>query len=81
VPKAARRIPGLAPERDDFSTLLFGKRSKKLCSALTKLHGCLALDEQGFIMTGRDLDVKRVASAVDERSISIHLVRRALTEI
>jgi thioredoxin reductase (NADPH) len=81
------------------------------------LRGCLALDEQGFILTGRDLDpflgspplkwplsrppqmletsrpgvfavgdirsgnVKRVASAVGEGSISIHLVHRALTDI
>jgi len=81
------------------------------------LNGCLALDEQGFILTGRDLDpvpdsapvkwplsrppqmletslpavfavgdirsgnVKRVASAVGEGSISIHLVHRALSEI
>jgi thioredoxin reductase (NADPH) len=81
------------------------------------LRGCLALDEQGFILTGRDLDpvlgsaplkwplrrppqmletslpavyavgdirsgnVKRVASAVGEGSISIHLVQRALAEI
>ena len=81
------------------------------------LRGCLALDEQGFILTGRDLDavlgsaplkwplsrppqmletslpavfavgdirsgnVKRVASAVGEGSISIHLVHRTLTEI
>lgn len=80
------------------------------------LRGCLALDEQGFILTGRDLDpvldraplkwplsrppqmletslpavfavgdirssnVKRVASAVGEGSISIHLVHRALSE-
>jgi thioredoxin reductase (NADPH) len=79
------------------------------------LRGCLALDEQGFILTGRDLDaaldraplkwplsrppqmletslpavfavgdirsgnVKRVASAVGEGSISIHLVHRALS--
>ncbi|HWG20920.1 MAG TPA: FAD-dependent oxidoreductase [Terracidiphilus sp.] len=78
------------------------------------LGGCLALDQQGFILTGRDLDrvlesaplkwplsrppqmletslpavyavgdirsgnVKRVASAVGEGSISIHLVHRAL---
>ena len=78
------------------------------------LHGCLALDKQGFILTGRDLDpilanaplkwplnrppqmletslpavyavgdirsgnVKRVASAVGEGSISIHLVQSAL---
>jgi thioredoxin reductase (NADPH) len=78
------------------------------------LLGCLALDRQGFIVTGRDLDaildsaplkwplsrppemletslpgvfavgdirsgnVKRVASAVGEGSISIHLVQRAL---
>ena len=81
------------------------------------LHGCVALDQQGFILTGRDLDpvlanaprkwplgrppqmletslpavfavgdirsgnVKRVASAVGEGSISIHLVHRALEEI
>jgi thioredoxin reductase (NADPH) len=80
------------------------------------LRGCLALDEQGFILTGRDLDpvldrapvkwpltwppqmletslpgvfavgdirsgnVKRVASAVGEGSISIHLVQRVLSE-
>ncbi|MGB9145398.1 MAG: FAD-dependent oxidoreductase [Acidobacteriaceae bacterium] len=78
------------------------------------LRGCIALDKQGFILTGRDLDpildsapvkwplsrppqmletslpavfavgdirsgnVKRVASAVGEGSISIHLVQRAL---
>ena len=81
------------------------------------LRGCLALDKQGFILTGRDLDsildsaplkwplsrppqmletslpavfavgdirsgnVKRVASAVGEGSISIHLVQRTLVEI
>jgi thioredoxin reductase (NADPH) len=81
------------------------------------LRGCVALDKQGFILTGRDLDpildsaplkwplgrspqmletslpavyavgdirsgnVKRVASAVGEGSISIHLVHRALAEI
>ncbi len=81
------------------------------------LHGCVALDERGFILTGRDLDailrsgplkwplsrppqmletsqpavyavgdirsgnVKRVASAVGEGSISIHLVQRALAEV
>ena len=81
------------------------------------LRECLALDQQGFILTGRDLDpvlataplkwplsrppqmletslpavfavgdirsgnVKRVASAVGEGSISIHLVHRALTEV
>jgi thioredoxin reductase (NADPH) len=81
------------------------------------LRACLALDEQGFVLTGRDLDavlesapiqwplsrrpqmletslpavyavgdirsgnVKRVASAVGEGSISIHLVHRALAEI
>ena len=80
------------------------------------LRGCLALDQQGFILTGRDLEtvlasapvkwplrrppqmletslpavfavgdirsgnVKRVASAVGEGSISIHLVHRTLTE-
>lgn len=81
------------------------------------LRGCVALDPQGFILTGRDLDpiladapqkwplerppqmletslpavfaigdirsgnVKRVASAVGEGAISIHLVHRALAEI
>jgi thioredoxin reductase (NADPH) len=79
------------------------------------LHGCLAMDEKGFIQTGADLDsetlnrahwplkrppqlletslpgvfavgdvragnVKRVASAVGEGSISIHLVHKALQE-
>jgi thioredoxin reductase (NADPH) len=78
------------------------------------LQGCLALDEKGFILTGRDLDnangsvswartrapmmletslpgvfavgdvrsgnVKRVASAVGEGSIAIHLVHRSLAE-
>jgi len=80
------------------------------------LRGCLALDEKGFILTGRDLDagatdgtpawplarpaqmletslpgvfavgdvragnVKRVAAAVGEGAISIHLVHRALAE-
>ena len=81
------------------------------------LKGCVALDEKGFILTGRDLDtappngyppwslarrpqmletslpgvfavgdvrsgnVKRVASAVGEGSIAIHLVHRALAEL
>ncbi|HEY1903007.1 MAG TPA: FAD-dependent oxidoreductase [Terracidiphilus sp.] len=81
------------------------------------LRGCVALDQQGFILTGRDLDpvladaprkwplgrppqmletslpavfavgdirsgnVKRVASAVGEGAISIHLVHHALAEI
>ncbi len=81
------------------------------------LRGCVALDQHGFILTGRDLDpilanaprkwplgrrpqmletslpavyavgdirsesVKRVASAVGEGAISIHLVHRALAEI
>ena len=81
------------------------------------LRGCVALDQEGFILTGRDLDpvlagaprkwplgrppqmletslpavfavgdirsgnVKRVASAVGEGAISIHLVHRALAEI
>jgi thioredoxin reductase (NADPH) len=81
------------------------------------LRECVALDQQGFILTGRDLDpvldtaplkwplsrppemletslpavfavgdirsgnVKRVASAVGEGSISIHLVQRGLAEI
>ncbi len=81
------------------------------------LQGCLALDDKGFILTGRDLDaptgiaqssvwpltrppqmletslpgvfavgdvragnVKRVASAVGEGAIAIHLVHRALAE-
>jgi len=84
----------------------------------TWLQGCVALDEKGFILTGRDLDaangtasrqawplnraplmletslpgvfavgdarsgnVKRVASAVGEGSIAIHLVHRALAEL
>lgn len=79
------------------------------------LDNCLALDDKGFILTGRDLDlvhnghnwalqrppqmletslpgvfavgdvragnVKRVASAVGEGSIAIHLVHRALAEM
>jgi thioredoxin reductase (NADPH) len=81
------------------------------------LRGCVALDQQGFILTGRDLDptlasaprewplarppqmletslpavfavgdirsgnVKRVASAVGEGAISIHLVHRTLAEV
>jgi thioredoxin reductase (NADPH) len=79
------------------------------------LKGCLALDNKGFILTGRDLDdassppawnlarnpfmletslpgvfavgdvragnVKRVASAVGEGAISIHLVHRVLAEV
>jgi thioredoxin reductase (NADPH) len=82
------------------------------------LKGCVALDGQGFILTGRDLkaldpadespkwpltrepqmletnfpavfavgdvragNVKRVASAVGEGAISVHLVHRALAEI
>jgi thioredoxin reductase (NADPH) len=81
------------------------------------LRGCIALDQQGFVLTGRDLDpvlesapqkwplarapemletslpgvfavgdirsgnVKRVASAVGEGAISIHLVHNALAEI
>ena len=79
------------------------------------LEGCLALDEKGFILTGRDLNgstgasgkwplkrlpqmletslpgvfavgdvragsVKRVASAVGEGAIAVHLVHRALAE-
>ncbi len=78
------------------------------------LSGCLALDDKGFILTGRDLDnvdnsqtwklsrppqmletslpgvlavgdvrsgnVKRVAAAVGEGSIAVHLVHRALAE-
>lgn len=84
----------------------------------TWLRGCLALDDKGFILTGRDLDapdggeenprwalerapqmletslpgvfavgdvragnVKRVASAVGEGAISIHLVHRVLAEL
>jgi thioredoxin reductase (NADPH) len=79
------------------------------------LRGCIALDDKGFIITGRDLDaatatpawtqsrlpqmletslpgvfavgdvragnVKRVASAVGEGAIAIHLVHRALAEL
>ena len=80
------------------------------------LAGCLALDDKGFILTGRDLEthangnpawpltrpplmletslprvfaagdvrsgnVKRVASAVGEGSISVHLVHRVLAEL
>jgi thioredoxin reductase (NADPH) len=78
------------------------------------LRGCLALDDKGFILTGRDLDnvteapvwtlgrppqmletslpgvfavgdvrsgnVKRVASAVGEGAIAVHLVHRALAD-
>jgi thioredoxin reductase (NADPH) len=79
------------------------------------LEGCLALDNKGFILTGRDFsdgavqrpawplarppylletsmpgvfavgdvrsgNVKRVASAVGEGAISIHMVHRVLTE-
>ncbi len=82
------------------------------------LKGCVALDDKGFILTGRDLavsgaadpslawpltrapqlletslpgvfavgdvrsgSVKRVASAVGEGAIAVHLVRRALAEL
>jgi thioredoxin reductase (NADPH) len=79
------------------------------------LRGCVALDDKGFILTGRDLDaetgapmwtlarspqmletslpgvfavgdvrsgnVKRVASAVGEGAIAVHLVHRALAEV
>jgi len=82
------------------------------------LRGCLAMDDKGFILTGRDLNtaiqndsgiswpltrapqmletslpgvfavgdvragnVKRVASAVGEGAISVHLVHRTLTEL
>jgi thioredoxin reductase (NADPH) len=79
------------------------------------LRGCLALDDKGFILTGRDMDaasekpvwplgrpplmletslpgvlavgdvrsgnVKRVASAVGEGAIAIHLVHRILAEL
>jgi thioredoxin reductase (NADPH) len=79
------------------------------------LRGCVALDDKGFIITGRDLEtaagapvwklarppqmletslpgvfavgdvrsgnVKRVASAVGEGSIAVHLVHRALAEL
>jgi thioredoxin reductase (NADPH) len=81
------------------------------------LRGCVALDDKGFILTGRDLDaltkadprawpmprppqmletslpavfavgdvrsgnVKRVASAVGEGAISVHLVHRSLAEV
>jgi thioredoxin reductase (NADPH) len=79
------------------------------------LRGCVALDDKGFILTGRDLDaatgapvwtlarspqmletslpgvfavgdvrsgnVKRVASAVGEGAIAVHLVHSALAEV
>jgi thioredoxin reductase (NADPH) len=81
------------------------------------LRGCVALDDKGFILTGRDLDspgpesgprwtlprppqmletslpgvfavgdaragnVKRVASAVGEGAISVHMVHRTLAEL
>ncbi|HUA61628.1 MAG TPA: FAD-dependent oxidoreductase [Verrucomicrobiae bacterium] len=81
------------------------------------LRGCLAMDQKGFILTGRELDdttangnprwtltrppqmletslpgvfavgdaragnVKRVASAVGEGAISVHMVHRALAEL
>jgi thioredoxin reductase (NADPH) len=86
------------------------------------LRGCIALDDKGFVLTGRDLDtattgapvapgapvwtlarppqmletsmpgifavgdvrsgnVKRVASAVGEGAIAVHLVHRALAEL
>lgn len=82
------------------------------------LRGCLALDDKGFVLTGRDLDlangsdpsvawplarqpqmletslpgvfavgdvrhgnVKRVASAVGEGAISVHLIHRTLAEL
>jgi len=79
------------------------------------LRGCLALDDKGFILTGRDLNgatgapgwrlarspqmletslpgvfavgdvrsgnVKRVASAVGEGAIAVHMVHRALAEL
>ena len=80
------------------------------------LQGCVAMDDKGFILTGRDLDsapdrgprwtlsrapqmletslpgvfavgdvrsgnVKRVASAVGEGAISVHLVHRVLAEL
>ncbi|MGA2725120.1 MAG: FAD-dependent oxidoreductase [Bryobacteraceae bacterium] len=81
------------------------------------LRGCVALDDKGFILTGRDLDgagpdentkwplarvpqmletslpavfavgdaragnVKRVASAVGEGAISVHMVHRALADL
>jgi thioredoxin reductase (NADPH) len=79
------------------------------------LRGCLALDNKGFIMTGRDLDaadgdriwslsrrpqmletslpgvfavgdvrsgnVKRVASAVGEGAIAVHMVHRFLADL
>ena len=78
------------------------------------LRGCIAMDEKGFILTGRDFDdgaarpawplarspqmletslpgvfavgdvrsgnVKRVASAVGEGAIAVHMVHRALQE-
>lgn len=81
------------------------------------LRGCVAMDDKGFILTGRDLDtpgpdenckwplkrapqmletslpavfavgdaragnVKRVASAVGEGAVSVHMVHRALADL
>jgi len=80
------------------------------------LHGCLALDERGFVKTGRDLEpkdlmssgwnlprspflletnlpgvlavgdvragnVKRVASAVGEGSIAVHMIHQMLQQV
>ena len=80
------------------------------------LQGCVALDDKGFILTGRDLDpvagqistwtlsrapqmletslpgvfavgdvrsgnVKRVASAVGEGAIAVHMIHRTLSEL
>ncbi len=79
------------------------------------LQGCVAMDDKGFILTGRDLEalnngfgwhlqrspqmletslpgvfavgdvrsgnVKRVASAVGEGAISVHMVHRVLAEL
>jgi thioredoxin reductase (NADPH) len=79
------------------------------------LRGCLAMDDKGFILTGRDMEVangdskwpltrdpqmletslpgvfavgdvrsgnvKRVASAVGEGAIAVHMVHRALAEL
>ena len=103
------------------------KSTRKICHVFVMtgasprtnwLQGCVALDNKGFILTGRDLDalnamtssnawplsrapqmletslpavfavgdvragnVKRVASAVGEGAIAVHLLHRALAEI
>jgi thioredoxin reductase (NADPH) len=107
------RVTGKESERDIRHVFVMAGASPRT----DWLRGCVALDEQGFILTGRDLDtildsapqkwplsrppqmletslpgvyavgdirsnnVKRVASAVGEGSISIHLVHHALAEL